>query len=151
MRSALYDEEEKGIINSQEDISLNIQPKASILSVFSRLSYRPWYAIAEFVDNSTQSYISHADILDNSDDFEKLIVKVKYNADDNTLRITDNAYGMELDRFKDAILLDSKNESQSGRNEFGMGLKTAASWFGASRAHNMALLIDIMPKLIFQN
>ena len=83
MRSALYDEEEKGIINSQEDISLNIQPKASILSVFSRLSYRPWYAIAEFVDNSTQSYISHADILDNSDDFEKLIVKVKYNADDN--------------------------------------------------------------------
>ena len=130
MRSALYDEEEKGIINSQEDISLNIQPKASILSVFSRLSYRPWYAIAEFVDNSTQSYISHADILDNSDDFEKLIVKVKYNADDNTLRITDNAYGMELDRFKDAILLDSKNESQSGRNEFGMGLKTAASWFG---------------------
>ena len=130
MRSALYDEEEKGIINSQEDISLNILPKASILSVFSRLSYRPWYAIAEFVDNSTQSYISHADILDNSDDFEKLIVKVKYNADDNTLRITDNAYGMELDRFKDAILLDSKNESQSGRNEFGMGLKTAASWFG---------------------
>lgn len=50
MRSALYDEEEKGISNSQEDISLNIQPKASILSVFSRLSYRPWYAIAEFVD-----------------------------------------------------------------------------------------------------
>ena len=37
---------------------------------------------------------------------------------------------MEIERFRDAILLDSRNESQSGRNEFGMGLKTAASWFG---------------------
>ena len=44
-------------------MEINIQPPASILNVFSRLSYKPWYAIAEFVDNSTQSYISHADEL----------------------------------------------------------------------------------------
>lgn len=111
-------------------IELNIQPGASILNVFSRLSYKPWYAIAEFVDNSTQSYISHADILDNTPGFDKLLVTVKYSSITNTLRITDNAYGMEIDRFRDAILLDSRNETQSGRNEFGMGLKTAASWFG---------------------
>ncbi len=111
-------------------MDLNIQPPASILNVFSRLSYKPWYAIAEFVDNSTQSYISHTDELSASPDFEKLIVKVRYDAELNTLTITDNAYGMEIDRFRDAILLDSRNESQSGRNEFGMGLKTAASWFG---------------------
>lgn len=111
-------------------MELNIQPSASILNVFSRLNYKPWYAIAEFVDNSTQSYISHIDELTSSNDFEKLIVNVKYNATKNTLTITDNAYGMEIDRFRDAILLDSRNENQSGRNEFGMGLKTAASWFG---------------------
>lgn len=111
-------------------MSLNIQPPASILNVFSRLSYKPWYAIAEFVDNSTQSYISHSDELSASTTFEKLIVNVKYNAETNTLTIIDNAFGMEIDRFKDAILLDSRNENQSGRNEFGMGLKTAASWFG---------------------
>ncbi len=111
-------------------IELNIQPAASILNVFSRLSYKPWYAIAEFVDNSTQSYISHEEELTAVPDFEKLVVSVKYDSNNNTLTITDNAYGMELDRFKDAILLDSKNEMQSGRNEFGMGLKTAASWFG---------------------
>lgn len=109
---------------------LNIQPAASILNVFSRLSYKPWYAIAEFVDNSTQSYISHTDVLDSLPDFDKLMVKVKYDSVTNTLTIIDNAYGMEIDRFRDAILLDSRNESQSGRNEFGMGLKTAASWFG---------------------
>lgn len=111
-------------------MELNIQPPASILNVFSRLSYKPWYAIAEFVDNSTQSYISHSDELTALPGFEKLIVNVKYDAQTNTLTVTDNAYGMEIDRFRDAILLDSRNESQSGRNEFGMGLKTAASWFG---------------------
>lgn len=109
---------------------LNIQPAASILNVFSRLSYKPWYAIAEFVDNSTQSYISHQKELDNDEFFEKLVVDVRYDSEANTLSIIDNAYGMEIDRFKDAIILDSRNETQSGRNEFGMGLKTAASWFG---------------------
>lgn len=115
---------------NEDVIELNIQPQASILNVFSRLSYKPWYAIAEFVDNSTQSYISHSTELSTVPGFEKLIVNVKYDVESNTLTIIDNAYGMEIDRFRDAILLNSKNESQSGRNEFGMGLKTAASWFG---------------------
>lgn len=119
------------VSTEKEDmLELNIQPGASILNVFSRLSYKPWYAIAEFVDNSTQSYISHAEELDAEPDFEKLMVSVKYDSVENTLRIIDNAYGMEIERFSDAILLDSKNDSQTGRNEFGMGLKTAASWFG---------------------
>lgn len=123
---------EDNIINDEEEnsLDLDIQPAASILHVFSRLNYKPWYAIAEFVDNSTQSYISHQEELDNDESFEKLVVDVRYNSEENTLTITDNAYGMEIDRFKDAIILDSRNETQTGRNEFGMGLKTAASWFG---------------------
>ena len=123
---------EDHIVKDEEENSfeLNIQPAASILNVFSRLSYKPWYAIAEFVDNSTQSYISHQKELDNDEFFEKLVVDVRYDSEANTLSIIDNAYGMEIDRFKDAIILDSRNETQSGRNEFGMGLKTAASWFG---------------------
>jgi hypothetical protein len=111
-------------------MEINIQPPASILNVFSRLSYKPWYAIAEFVDNSTQSYMSHRAELESAPGFEKLIVDVRYDAQKNTLTVKDNAFGMEIDRFKDAILLDSRNETQTGRNEFGMGLKTAASWFG---------------------
>lgn len=117
-------------ILGDDTYELNIRPEASILNVFSRLSYKVWYAIAEFVDNSTQSYISHMDELMEDDTFEKLVVSVKYDSSENTLTITDNAYGMEINKFKDAILLDSRNAEQRGRNEFGMGLKTAASWFG---------------------
>ena len=124
---------EKVTLNTQEikdEMELDIQPAASILNVFSRLSYKPWYAIAEFVDNSTQSYMSHEREMSLIPDFEKLVVRVNYDAVNNTLSITDNAFGMELERFKDAILLDAKSSLQTGRNEFGMGLKTAASWFG---------------------
>lgn len=123
--------QQKSISMLNEDTyELNIQPAASILNVFSRLSYKAWYAIAEFVDNATQSYFSHREELSNTPFFDKLTVEITYDSEKNTLIIKDNAYGMEIDKFKDAILLDSRNEQQTGRNEFGMGLKTAASWFG---------------------
>lgn len=122
----------QNLINKIDDntYNINIQPKASILNVFSRLNYKSWYAIAEFVDNSTQSYLSNADTLNKLSDFDYLEININYNPEENSLTISDNAFGMELERFKDAILLDAKNSSQTGRNEFGMGLKTAASWFG---------------------
>ena len=40
--------------NTVEIQELNIQPQAGVIGVFSRLNYKAWYAIAEFVDNSTQ-------------------------------------------------------------------------------------------------
>lgn len=33
-----------------ETHELNIQPQAGVIGVFSRLNYKPWYAIAEFVE-----------------------------------------------------------------------------------------------------
>jgi len=113
-----------------EKITLNIQPNAGILNVFSRLNYKPWYAIAEFVDNATQSYFSHIHELKSIKGFKKLIININYYEKIDTLYIKDNAYGMNIEEFKRAILLDSSNGEQQGRNEFGMGLKTAASWFG---------------------
>lgn len=109
----------------------NMQPPAGILNVFSRLNYKPYYAIAEFVDNSTQSYLLHRSELRNSTEDYLLKIDVSYDADNQELIVEDNAFGMEIERFLDAITLDAKNNEQvNSRNEFGMGLKTAASWFG---------------------
>lgn len=110
-------------------IELDIRPKASILKVFSRLNYKPWYAIAEFVDNSTQSFYSNQQLM-KFNKIHDITVEIEYDNVLNTLTIQDNAYGMEIEDFKRAILLDSPGEEQNSRNEFGMGLKTAASWFG---------------------
>ncbi|MBO6042326.1 hypothetical protein J6P52_04145 [bacterium] len=45
------------------DEKLNIQPQAAILGAFSRLSYKLEYAIAEFVDNSTASFLGNKELL----------------------------------------------------------------------------------------
>lgn len=112
-----------------DDLKLNIQPQAGILGVFSRLNYKPWYAIGEFVDNSTASFFTHERTM-NFYRIRKITVKVIYDSELNRLTITDDAFGMELTDFQRAIKLDSKPDNINGRNEFGMGLKTAASWFG---------------------
>lgn len=109
--------------------TLNIQPRASILSVFSRLNYKVWYAIAEFVDNSTQSFYSNEEIL-KENGIDNINIHIDYNYENKVLTIRDDAYGMEIEDFVRAIKLDSPPQQQGGRNEFGMGLKTAASWFG---------------------
>ena len=108
---------------------LDIRPEAGILGVFSRLSYKAWYAIAEFVDNSTQSFFSNEEKL-KKEKIEQVHVQIKYLQNENELIITDDAYGMEIEDFKRAVKLDSKSDHPDTRNEFGMGLKTAASWFG---------------------
>ncbi|MBE6354934.1 ATP-binding protein [Treponema sp.] len=112
-----------------ENEELDIRPEAGILGVFSRLSYKAWYAIAEFVDNSTQSFFSNEEKLRN-DNINQVHVQIKYLQNENELIIIDDAYGMEIEDFKRAVKLDSKSDHPDTRNEFGMGLKTAASWFG---------------------
>lgn len=113
----------------KEIIDFNIRPNASILKVFSRLNYKPWYAIAEFVDNSTQSFYSNIGSMEKNLK-TNICIEIQYDSHKKELTIKDNAYGMNLSDFKRAILLDSTPDNVGGRNEFGMGLKTAASWFG---------------------
>ena len=36
-------------------ITIDVRPAVGVYA----MSYKPWYAIAEFVDNSTQSYYDH--------------------------------------------------------------------------------------------
>ena len=108
---------------------LNIQPQAGVIGVFSRLNYKPWYAIAEFVDNSTQSFYSHQKELADAG-IGEVEVSINYDSENDILTIEDTAFGMEIEDFSRAVKIDSPPEDKNGRNEFGMGLKTAASWFG---------------------
>lgn len=113
--------------------SINIRPTSSVYGTYKRLSYRPWTALAEFIDNSTQSFIDHKRELLELDDYKKLEIRIDYQPrlfDEDQLTITDNAFGMEIEEFERAVVLDRPPKNRNGRNEFGMGLKTAACWFG---------------------
>jgi len=113
--------------------TINIRPTSGVYATYKRLSYQPWTAIAEFVDNSTQSYFDHQEELLSLDGYSKLHVDIVYenHSDGNdVLTITDSAFGMEWADFERAFVLDKIPANTDGRNEFGMGLKTAACWFG---------------------
>lgn len=113
---------------------LNIRPTSSVYATYKRLSYQPWTAIAEFVDNSTQSFYDHKEELLGVKYYKGLTIEVNYIDDPeegDRLEITDDAYGMEWEDFQRAVILDKPPINRDGRNEFGMGLKTAACWFGS--------------------
>ena len=110
--------------------TIDIRPATSVYGTYRRLSYKPWFAIAEFIDNSTQSYYSNKKELKNDPNFRKLVIRVNYNSNDGILIIEDNAFGMNYEDFQRALILDKPPKDTTGRNEFGMGLKTAACWFG---------------------
>lgn len=112
---------------------INIRPDTDVYATYKRLSYQHWSALAEFVDNSTQSFYDHQDTLMSTKYYKNLKIEIDYidgeNGDDYIV-IKDNAFGMEWSDFVRAINLHKPPKNTSGRNEFGMGLKTAACWYG---------------------
>lgn len=114
--------------------TIAIRPTSGVYATYKRLSYQPWTAIAEFVDNSTQSFYDHKAELMSLKYAKGLHITINYIEDaqkGDRLEIIDDAYGMEWADFQRAVMLDKPPQNTNGRNEFGMGLKTAACWFGS--------------------
>lgn len=112
--------------------TINIRPTTGVYATYKNIKYDAWTAIAEFVDNSTQSFYDHEEELTSLKKWSGLNVYITYQKDDQGnpfLEIKDNAYGMNFRDFQRAVILDSRPERPT-RSEFGMGLKTAACWFG---------------------
>lgn len=113
---------------------INIRPTTGVYATYKNIKYDPWTAIAEFVDNSTQSYYDHKAKLCALPGWDSLKVEIIYEKNASTgdkLVIRDNAHGMNFKDFQRAIILDSP-PAVATRSEFGMGLKTAACWFGVN-------------------
>ena len=104
-----------------------------IIKSYKRLSYTPWHAFAEFVDNSTQSFIDNQDELtgDGQENEPPLRIDIAYNrAGSGSITVSDNAMGMSSAELASALHIGRPPIDMTGRSEFGMGLKTAACWFG---------------------
>lgn len=112
------------------NISFEIGP--DVIRSYRRLAYTPWHALAEFLDNSTQSYFNNRPVLDEAykQAGEKLGIRVVYDRDNDLLRISDNAMGMDLTDLRDSLKLGKAPTITSGRSQYGLGLKTGACWLG---------------------
>lgn len=104
----------------------------NIIASYKRLSYTPWYALAEFIDNSTQAYFNNKDLLDKYYEKEKtsLTIKIGYFPDKDLLSIEDNSIGMDYSELQNSLIVGNPPSDISGRSKYGLGMKTAACWFG---------------------
>lgn len=111
-------------------INLVIGPEA--INSYQRLSYTAWHAIAEFVDNSTQSFIDHEDILTGQlkKEGRPFEVSIAYEPNQGLLRVSDNAMGMSYTDLERALHIAIPPANTTGRSRYGMGMKTAAFWIG---------------------
>lgn len=110
---------------------VDIRPGVSVLAVLRHLNYRPWYALAEFVDNSVESFTRNRETLEqiHGPGF-KLRVDIDIDtASPPRLAIRDNAAGICESDYGRAFRPAAVPPDRSGLAEFGMGMKSAACWF----------------------
>jgi hypothetical protein len=112
------------------EAELSIGPKA--IDAYSRLSYTMWFALAEFVDNSTQSRLNYGNIVDDllKSEGQPLTVSIIHNRQTKEITIEDNSIGMSKDDLVAALRIANPTADSKGRSKYGMGMKTAACWIG---------------------
>lgn len=110
---------------------VSIRPGVSVLSILRHLNYRPWFALAEFVDNALQSFIANeAALRQIHGSSYRLTVHIDIEPGPSAvLKIRDNAAGISAAHYPRAFKPAEVPPDRSGLSEFGMGMKSAACWF----------------------
>ena len=106
--------------------TVKIIPGVNILGVLRHLEYKPWYALAEYVDNSIQSFFSQRRRLASG---IRLRVSIDIDVESRIITITDNAAGIPEEEIPRAFRPAEPPVDASGLSQFGMGMKSASCWF----------------------
>jgi hypothetical protein len=112
------------------ETELAVGPRA--IEAYSRLSYTMWYALAEFIDNSTQSRLNYEAIIDAVllQEGTPFVVSIVHDRLKKEITIDDNSIGMSKDDLIEALRIAHPTKDSKGRSKYGMGMKTAACWIG---------------------
>lgn len=119
---------------------VSVRIGSSMYGRFEDLPNTVPHVLAEFVDNALQSFRDNREKLLALDPNYKLRVSIRILWDESEIAsswrkatcfsIEDNAGGIAANRFVYAFEPAKTPENNTGLNEFGMGLKTAACWLG---------------------
>jgi hypothetical protein len=137
-----------------QTFDVSIQPDVSALKMFRSMSFTPWYALGEFVDNSITSAVKNIDELKklNGPDYQ-LRVKIEFPAGKDQLIIDDNAAGIAQHEMARALKTGTPPDDTSiGLSKHGVGMKAASFWWGSTLTietfplnldHGWKVVIDI--------
>lgn len=116
------------------------------------------HVLAEFVDNALQSFRDHREELLALDPDYKLRVQIFIHWDENETKMSlrkatgfvveDNAGGIAANRFVNAFEPANAPDNNTGLNEFGMCLKTAACWLGNKWTVNTKALGEGIARIV---
>lgn len=117
---------------SPDDFEADLTIGKSAIDAYSRMSYTMWFALAEFLDNSTQSRVNHDSIIDKVLESEgsPLTIDILHDKIGRTLTISDNSIGMSKETLVASLNIATPTRDSKGRSKYGMGMKTAACWIG---------------------
>lgn len=115
-----------------DEFIVSIDPDVSALRMFKNMSFTPWYALGEFVDNSITSALHNEKelIKRNGKDYQ-LKVSINFPPDQNSLIVIDNAAGISSKDMVRALKTGVPPETTDiGLSKHGVGMKAASLWWG---------------------
>lgn len=108
--------------------NVSIATRPLVYSTFRYINNKVWNALAEYIDNSIQSYEDHREELKNLNRDGKLHVSIDIDFLNDQIIILDDAYGITEENYQRAFELANLPLDNQGLNEFGMGMKVSSIW-----------------------
>ena len=120
-------------VKKLKPFEVDVSPEMQLYKILQRQSYGVDTALAEFVDNSIQSFIDKEDAIKAIDGNEtKLNVVITVNSSNKQMVIEDNASGINRSDFQRAIRMgrsEGTTPDKSSLSVYGIGMKSSAIWF----------------------
>ena len=108
--------------------NVSIATRPLVYSTFRYINNKVWNALAEYIDNSIQSFEDHKEELTVLNRDGKLHVRIDIDFTNETITILDDAYGITEQNYQRAFELANLPLDNQGLNEFGMGMKVSSIW-----------------------
>ena len=115
------------------NFKVDVSPEMGLYKILQRQSYGIGTALAEFVDNSVQSYNDRYKAIKASEGSEpSLKVRIVISPKDKLIVIEDNAGGINRENFQRAIRMGYGGHAEpdpKSLSVYGIGMKSSAIWF----------------------
>jgi len=116
-------------------ITVSIRPEVGMYSLFPHMNYKPWFALGEMVDNSIGSYVANRERLRaiHGNSFKlKIDITFSQSGSDARILVEDNAAGISQKDVARAFTPAAPPVDKSGISQFGIGMKSACTWYSNS-------------------